>query len=65
MANAACQLYQLFSKRRVPNGAYVGVNGPHDKFGYIVTSKVAENGEFLNLIRGCVRRPGQPVAAQF
>lgn len=61
---AACQLYQLRSRSQLPIGAYVAINGPHDQWGYVIRSNESE-GSFLNLIRGCVARPGVTPAAHF
>ena len=58
-------LYQLSSRNRQPNGAYVAVNGPHDTFGYVVSSDQKEDGSYLHLIRGCKPRPGTKPSAQF
>jgi len=44
-------LYQLRSKTELHKGAYVEVNGPHDRFG-IVWKSEKEGDSFLNLIRG-------------
>lgn len=58
-------LYQLSSRNRQPNGTYVAVNGPHDTFGFVVSSELKEDGEYLHLIRGCKARPGTKPAASF
>lgn len=46
-------LYQLWAKKEYPTGTPVAVNGPHDRYGYIVeTVRKGEDGRFLLLIRG-------------
>jgi hypothetical protein len=57
------QLYQLFSTRQLPAGAYVEVNGPHDRYG-VVRESTPKDGKFLNLIRGVKQRNDQ-VQARF
>lgn len=61
----AAQLYQLCSSRQLPNGAYVEVNGPHDRYGVVQSSTPIEDGKFLNMIRGCPYKPGETVQARF
>jgi hypothetical protein len=49
-------LYQLVSDCFLANKSPVAVNGPYDKYGYVVKSerRVGKHGkiEYLNLIRG-------------
>lgn len=64
MSRCTGQLYQLVSKTQLPAGAYVAVNGPWDTFGSVQSSKVQEDGNYLNLIRGTPARKGErPVAS--
>lgn len=52
------QLYQLESKRHIPDGAYVQINGPWDTYG-VVTSSEKKGNYYLNQIRGVKARPGE------
>lgn len=46
-------LYQLWSKTEWPSGTPVAINGPHDKYGYVVsTVRKEDDGRFLLLLRG-------------
>lgn len=49
-------LYQLVSDSFLPNKSSVAINGPYDKYGFVVKSerRVGKHGriEYLNLIRG-------------
>jgi len=67
MANAVASgpLYQLLSAHQLGNGAYVAVNGPFNTHGVVIRSTPQDNGQFLNLIRGCAPRPGVRVVASF
>lgn len=59
------QLYQLTSKHSLAPGSYVAVNGPFDRFGLVIKSDKKEDGQFLNLIRGCVARKAEKPVAHF
>lgn len=61
----AGQAYQLCSKTRLPNGAYVAINGPWDTYGVVTSSQQKEDGQYLNQIRGVKARPGERVVASF
>jgi hypothetical protein len=55
--------YQLFSARKLPDGAYVAVNGPHDTYGVVTSSAEQPDGRWLNQVRGVKARSGErPVA---
>jgi hypothetical protein len=58
-------LYQLYSTGELSTGAYVRVNGPHDTFGVIKSSKKQPDGRFLNLIRGSKPRIVDTPVASF
>lgn len=62
-------LYQLHSKKQIPCGAYVEVNGLHDRYGRVLQSTEVdgENGkpQFLNLIRGILPRAAEKPVARF
>ena len=46
-------LYQLWYKTELTKGTPVEINGPHDKYGYVVcTQRKETDGRFLLLIRG-------------
>jgi hypothetical protein len=62
--STAKQAYQLVSKFKLPNGAYVEVNGLWDSHG-VVTSSAPHEGGHLNQIRGVNPRPGAGVAYKF
>ncbi len=58
------QLYQLVSANELPVGSYVAVNGPWDTFGAVRSSKLQDDGTYLNLIRGVPERQGErPLAS--
>lgn len=58
------QAYQLFSSKKLADGAYVEVNGPHDTFGQVTSSAVHADGRWLNQVRGIKPRVGEtPVAS--
>ena len=59
------QAYQLFSKIKVENGAYVAINGPWDTYGVVTSSEQLADGRYLNQIRGVKPRPGERLIAQF
>lgn len=40
------QIYQLPAKSKIADGSYVAINGPHDTFGVVLSSKIAEDGEY-------------------
>lgn len=61
---AAKQLYQLVSKTKLAPGAYVAVNGPWDTYGVVQCSEPHPNG-FINLIRGCEKKPSEKPVASF
>lgn len=63
--NPACQLYQLCSKRELPAGAYVEVNGPFDSHGVILSSSKQDDATFLNLIRGVPKDASRKPAYRF
>lgn len=58
------QLYQLLSKYKIRDGAYVAVNGPWDTFGVVISSKQIED-KYLNQIRGVRPRKGEKPVANF
>jgi hypothetical protein len=58
-------LYQLYSAQQLRTGAYVGVNGLHDRFGMVLRSLPTEDGRWLNLIRGIKERTGERIVANF
>jgi hypothetical protein len=59
------QRYQLESKSKLPDGAYVAVNGPWDTYGVILSSALQANGTHLNQIRGVKPRVGEKPVASF
>lgn len=61
----AGSLYQLFAPYQVANRAYVGVNGPHDKYGVVTSSEKQPDGQYLHQIRGVKARPGEKVVHNF
>ncbi len=58
-------LYQLSSSTRLHTGAYVEINGPHDKYGAVLKSEQKADGSWLNLIRGIHERRTERVVARF
>ena len=60
----ARQLYQLHSRSKLREGSYVAINGPWDRFGYVVYSK-PDADKFINLIRGCAVRADETPVAKF
>ena len=48
---ATCQLYQLYSLRKMEYNDYFKIDGPWDTHGRVINSK-PKNGKFLNLVRG-------------
>ena len=59
------QLYQLPAKSKLADGSYVAINGPHDTFGVVLSSKIVENGEYSHLTRGVKPRVFEKPAHQF
>lgn len=57
-------LYQLFSARRLRDGAFVRIDGPWDTYGTVTSSKFDEGKkQWLNQVRGCKPATGQKVEA--
>lgn len=59
------QLYQLRSKSKLHDGAYVAVNGPWDTYGVVLSSTDQGADGYLNVVRGCQSRKGAKPVAQF
>lgn len=58
------QLYRLTCKHRLSMGAYVGINGPHDRYGTVLSSHPADGG-WCHLVRGTKQRQGERVQVNF
>ncbi|GBG14850.1 uncharacterized protein NMK_2451 [Novimethylophilus kurashikiensis] len=60
------QLYQLNAAYKLHVGAYVAVNGPHDRYGIVTSIAESKSSEgFLHQIRGCKPRSLEKPAYQF
>lgn len=49
-------LYQLRFKYKIPVGRNVDIDGPHDRYGYVVAIKDTNEHGTLHLIRGTGHR---------
>lgn len=61
----AGQLYQLYANKQISDGAYIGINGPWDTYGVVISSKQEADGRWLHQLRGVPQRSGVKVVHNF